>query len=60
MKRGRRLDPLNEVRQTISSHLKIALTMKETRRKFKMRPVLHIQKLSFQLRLATETTVFNK
>jgi len=58
LKRGFRLDPLNEVRQTISSKLKIALTMKETRRKLPLIFVLHIQIVNVIDDLLAESTVF--
>jgi hypothetical protein len=57
LERGCRSDPLNEVRQTISSNLKIALTMKETSRKFAVFFVLHIQILQNDDYLLAESTV---
>jgi hypothetical protein len=58
LERGCRSDPLNEARQTISSNLKIALTMKETSRKFAVTCVLHIQILQNGDNLFAESTVF--
>jgi hypothetical protein len=57
LERGCRSDPLNEARQTISSNLKIALTMKETSRKFTVFFVLHIQISQNDDDLLAESTV---